>query len=216
MQRTLWFGRLVLVAAGVVGCGGQPGITPPSEDVFSSLGISPSTVTMFSVSPGNTATLSATARNQNGVEMAGLGPATFRIDNPAVATIGSGGLVTAAGPGTATVTASLTAGGVTKTATATVVVRAAPLGVTVEAAPGTGSGPSWSPTTVDVRAGGDVIWRMQGIGPHNVTFDSQDAPANIPDTEPGISVGRAFPVAGIYAYQCTIHPATMRGTVIVH
>ncbi|MDE2751393.1 MAG: Ig-like domain-containing protein [Gemmatimonadota bacterium] len=80
--------------------------------------MSPATAELTAL--GATAQLSAEVRDQNGQVMAGAA-VVWASDNAPVATVGGSGLVTAAGNGTATITA--TAGAVSGSATVTVAQR---------------------------------------------------------------------------------------------
>ena len=71
---------------------------------------------------------------------------------------------------------------------------------------------SFSPSSVDIAANGRVTWTFNAE--HTVVFASENAPDDIPPTTQG-QVGRRFPVAGRYAYTCSIHPG-MSGAVVVH
>lgn len=196
---------LLMVAATGFGCGGDG---PTSVPVYTTLEVTPGTPTLFTVAPGNTVTLSVVPKDQNGTAMTGTAVATFSSDNTAVATVGTTGTVTAVAAGTASITSSQAVGSVTKSGTATVTVQDAPATATVLA-------PSlvFQPTSVDVRATGTVTWTF-GAVPHNVTFTTAGAPANVPNLQDG-SASRAFPTNGSFGYQCTIHPG-MNGTVHVH
>ena len=75
-------------------------------------------------------------------------------------------------------------------------------------------GVSFSPATVTIAAGGTVTWVISGTR-HNVTFRGTGPPGgNIPDTDEGRSVSRAFPSRGTYDYDCTRHSG-MSGRVVV-
>lgn len=58
-----------------------------------------------------------------------------------------------------------------------------------------------------------MTWTVEDIT-HNVTFESADAPDDIPDIQ-NTSASRTFPTSGSFMYHCTIHPV-MVGTVRVH
>ena len=74
----------------------------------------------------------------------------------------------------------------------------------------------FNPAAILVSAGAVVTWTWAGGVQHNVIF------ALNPDLSSGLEDGAGFqhavamPTApGTYSYQCTIHPATMNGTVTV-
>lgn len=175
--------------------------------VFTSIAIAPATT---SLQVGGSVQLTATPLDQAGVPMGGLPAASFVSDAPAVAGVDGAGLVTAAGAGTAHVTATISDGVTTATATATVFVSApVPGGVTV-----TTPNLTFSPATVTIPVGGTVTWQFSG-NTHNVTFTGA-APAggNIPDQPAGGTQSRTFTATGSYAYVCTRHNG-MTGTVVV-
>jgi len=64
-----------------------------------------------------------------------------------------------------------------------------------------------------VSAGGTVTWTFGSI-PHDVTFTTAGAPADVPALQNG-SAARTFPTNGAFGYRCTIHPQ-MTGAVRVH
>jgi plastocyanin len=80
----------------------------------------------------------------------------------------------------------------------------------------------FSPSKVSVRRGGSVewVWAYKNLHPHNVRlvqgppgvskkrYSSQTA-VRMYDFE------RAFPKSGVYRFLCTLHPFTMRQTVVV-
>jgi len=74
---------------------------------------------------------------------------------------------------------------------------------------------AFDPTSVDVPAGGKVVWSFEDAGiPHTVTSDTNafGSPPN------GLTSGtfeHVFARAGSYAYHCDFHPA-MTATVNVH
>ena len=74
---------------------------------------------------------------------------------------------------------------------------------------------SFDPPDIQVTSGAMVTWTWTGGAPHTVTF------ANATITSSGVSKTTgthqaAMPTAaGIYTYQCTVHPSTMQGTVTV-
>ena len=198
---------LLIVAGTAAGCGGSGSGTGPGGSVLTTVEVTPATATLFTVAPGNTATLSVVGKDQDGLNMAAGSP-SFSSDNDAIVGVSSDGTITAAGAGTAHITASLTAGGVTKPGTATVTVQAALTNagvVTPQLA--------FSPPTVDVQAGGTVSWTF-GSTAHTVTFTTGGSPASIPQLQDG-SASRTFPTNGSFSYHCSIHPQ-MAGVVRVH
>jgi plastocyanin len=195
-----------LIVAGIgAACGGDGG-SGLGSSVLTTLEVTPATATLFTVAPGNTVTLSVVAKDQDGATMSGS--PSFSSDNSSIAAVGADGTVTGVGPGSAGITASLTAGEVTKTATATVTVQAAAAtaGVVAPAF-------EFQPGTVDVAAGGAVTWSFGSIH-HTVSFTTAGAPESIPELENG-SASRTFANNGIFGYRCLIHPE-MTGLVRVH
>ena len=197
---------LLIVTGTGAACGGDGG-PGPAEPVLTTLEVTPATATLFTVAPGNTATLTVVAKDQNGGTMSGLGSPSFSSDNGAVASVGADGRIAAVAAGTSGITASLTAGGVTRTGTTTVTAQVAPANVTVVA-----PGSVFQPGTVDVSAGGTVTWTFGSVG-HNVTFTTPGAPPDIPEFQDG-SASRTFPNNGIFGYQCS--GPQMTGVVRVH
>lgn len=189
------------------GCGdGGSGID--QGQVLTTLEVSPPTAALFTVAPGNTAVLTIVAKDQRGEVMTGLGSPRFSNDNSAVASVSLDGTITAAGAGTARVTASLTADGATATGTTTVSAQVAPAAASVNAPE-----LAFQPQSVDVSMGGTVTWFIGDIH-HTVTFTSPGSPASVPEIR-NASAARAFPNQGTFAYQCSIHPG-MHGSVKVH
>lgn len=126
MRRTL---TLFAAAAFVSSCGGDG----PSEPQVVSVAVSPSTTTLSAI--GATVQLSAVPRDAAGAQVPGAS-VTWTSGRQTVASVSASGLVTAVGPGQATITAS--AAGVSGTATVTVTQ---PAGCT-------------TPSTVNLAAGG--------------------------------------------------------------
>jgi plastocyanin len=200
--------RVMLVgalAAMAVACGGSDdggGGTAPA--VFTTLAVEPAAPTVVI---GATQTLTATARDQNNGAMSGLA-VTYTSANQAVATVTNAGVVTGVAAGTARITASGTVGTVTKTKDVDVTVTAATATASVAAT----ASNAFDPRTVAVTRNGVVTWTF--AGQHNVTFDTQGAPAGIPTRETG-SASVTFPTAGTFNYHCTVHGTGMSGTVVV-
>jgi plastocyanin len=203
---------LLIVAGGGAGCGGDsgPGTGPepvPGTGVLTTLEVTPTTATLFTVAPGNTVALAVVAKDQAGKPMTG-GTPTFSSDNSAIAGVSDAGTVTALAAGPAHITVSLTAGGITKTGTISVAAQVASATAGVSA-PAT----SFQPATVDVQTNGTVSWTFGSV-PHNVIFSSASAPLIIHEFQGG-SASRTFPTNGVYTYRCSIHSG-MTGIVRVH
>lgn len=209
MRRLLGVG-LAVVLGGCGGSGGGGGTGVPTP-VFTTLSVSPTSATLAGA-PGSTTQLTATPEDQNGHAMSGLGSPTWASSDESVATVDGSGLVTSvAVGGPVTITASLTASSVTKQGTSSITVTDIPDDANVTAT----TSDTFSPGSVDIRAGGTVTWAFQSVN-HTVTFDNRtsDTPDDIPSTA-NASVSRTFSTPGTYPYHCTIH-AGMSGTVVVH
>lgn len=61
-----------------------------------------------------------------------------------------------------------------------------------------------------------VRWVWAGGNMHSVTFDAASGGAGVssPVQDSGTHE-RVFTVLGIYSYYCTVHPDSMRGTIVV-
>lgn len=71
----------------------------------------------------------------------------------------------------------------------------------------------FDPQVIEVGAGSEVTWTNKDDFPHNVhLLDGSDETHDLPI---GDSVSVAFDEAGDYYYECSLHPQTMRGKVIV-
>ena len=206
-MRTLLSGiaTLLTVAATGAGCGSSP--TDGGTPVLTTVEVTPATATLFTVAPGNTATLAAVGKDQGGLTIA-AGTPSFSSDNDAIVGVGTDGTVTAVAAGTAHITASMTAGAVTKTGSATVTAEVAPASAGVNTPQ-----LAFSPPVVDVQAGGTVTWTFGSVA-HTVTFTTGGSPADVPQLQGG-SASRTFPTNGSFSYHCSIHPE-MVGVVRVH
>ncbi len=137
----LAFTALALVASAfavtalIVACGGDE---PTEPSVATTIDISPASLDLSSF--GETVQLTATVRDQNGQPITGAS-VSWTMDDNSVATVSTGGLVTAVRNGSATVTA--TSGSATGAAAVTVLQRPARIGV--------------SPSTVTFSALGDTV-----------------------------------------------------------
>ncbi len=71
----------------------------------------------------------------------------------------------------------------------------------------------FDPQVIEVAAESEVNWTNEDDFPHNVhLLGESDETYDLPI---GDSVSVAFDEAGDYYYECSLHPQTMRGKVIV-
>ncbi len=75
------------------------------------------------------------------------------------------------------------------------------------------SGGTYHPKLLTVKTGTTVIWVNRESEPHTVT--SVRGLFNSGHIMPGGHYRATFTKAGIYPYYCTLHPKTMRGTLVV-
>jgi plastocyanin len=72
----------------------------------------------------------------------------------------------------------------------------------------------FAPAVVEVKAGSTVTWTNHDDFPHNVTLmsgpDKTSKPLGIGD-----SASIPFTQPGTFYYECTLHPAQMKGKVVV-
>lgn len=73
---------------------------------------------------------------------------------------------------------------------------------------------TFDPASMTVAVGSTVTWMNTTGVTHNVTFDTQGSPSNIPSFASGAQTA-TFPTKGTFAYHCTIHGASMSGTITV-
>jgi plastocyanin len=199
------------LALSACGGGGDGGTNPPPSAVFTSVAVTPGSP---SIAVGETQTLTAAARDQNGNPMSGTPTRTFDSSDETKATVTDAGVVTAvAVGGPVTITATVTLNGVTKTGTAAVTVIPAgtfPLAATVTAQ----TANAFTPATIDIARTGTVSFVFESTI-HNVQFDTNaGAPSDIPNRS-NTTVDRTFNTAGTFGYDCGLHPG-MSGTVVVH
>ncbi len=74
---------------------------------------------------------------------------------------------------------------------------------------------AFTPPDILVAPGATVTWTWTGSDTHNVTFASAEVAAPSATKTTGTFDVTLPTVAGMYAYQCTIHPDDMNGTVTV-
>ena len=71
---------------------------------------------------------------------------------------------------------------------------------------------AFDPNAVTIPAGDTIYYTFQTVQ-HNVVFDTQGNPGNVPNTS-NATVKVKFPTAGTFNYHCSIHPS-MTGSVTV-
>jgi len=108
--------RRILPIFAALGVACENGFEPDSR-VLTRLEVRPNDATLFVVAPWDTLQLYLGAYDQTGLTMPLPRAATYSFFSsaPAIASVSNDGLVTAAAPGTALITAALTLGGITRT-----------------------------------------------------------------------------------------------------
>jgi plastocyanin len=72
----------------------------------------------------------------------------------------------------------------------------------------------FTPNNIDIAQGGEVRFVFASLA-HDVRFNgAANAPADI-QVSSNVTVSRTFPVAGSFAFLCTLH-SNMSGKVLVH
>lgn len=129
-------GLAFLAAGSMLACGSDafgplppppPPPPPPPERVLAALEVMPLTADVCTPAPTNTVQLTLVPRDQTGERMeATEATVEYSSSAPAIARVSDRGLVTAAGPGTAVITAVFTLGDSTRTASMSATVHEAP------------------------------------------------------------------------------------------
>jgi plastocyanin len=168
----------------------------------------------INVSPmvmGTTAQLTPVALDSRNVPLPNITGFTITTAAPSIAHVDANGVVTAIAPGTASINASLTRNGVTTTGQASFNVTLPPVPqVTVDAV---GLGLNvFSPRTAMVDRGSSVLFNIGSLA-HNITFQGEGAPANVPALT-NASASRLFANVGTFPYNCTLH-GSEAGTIVV-
>lgn len=174
-----------------------------SAAVLTTLGISAPHNTLAAM---GTMQLAASPKDQNGAAFATT--VVWTSSSLFVATVTSGGLVTAVAGGQAYLIAS---GGSLKDSTLlTVVTGAYPSTQDIYMLP-----LAYTPNTADIAVGATVQFHFATTA-HNVFFDAATgAPQDIPGEVSNQTVARVFNTKGTFGYRCTLHPE-MIATIIVH
>jgi plastocyanin len=71
---------------------------------------------------------------------------------------------------------------------------------------------TFQPSSLSIAAGTTITWAFSGATPHTSTSDEADWDSGQLSSQP---FARTFTTPGSYAYHCTFHPQTMRGTITV-
>src|SRR5207249_4418992 len=72
----------------------------------------------------------------------------------------------------------------------------------------------FKPRQISVAPGGEITWHNTGQAPHTASFD--DVKIDTSTLNPGDSASAHAPTKpGSYSYHCNIHPAKMRGVLVV-
>lgn len=189
------------------GMTGRVVVQASGSGTYSALAITPASA---AIGVGDALQFTATPLDGNGAPLTGLPAPSFSSSNSAVISVTTAGGATGVAQGSATITATLTHESRTHTATAAVTVDPAGGGSATVTTPNN----TFSPERVTIAPGGTVTWQITGAT-HNITFTDIAPPGgSIPNTAPGNSVSRTFPVADAYDYECTLHPG-MKGRVVV-
>lgn len=197
MTRTRIARLTVLLAS--VACGGSD---PVSSTAVAAVQI---TTQLGTLRPGQTSQFAATAVNASGNPINGAGTVTWNSLDPGILSVNSNGLVTANSAGATSLTATVQ--GVTGTRVVTVLALGVGAIVTMP-------GNSFIPFEVTIKVGEQVFFEFPQTA-HNVIFQQKaGAPQDIQQTR-NLTISRTFPVAGQFAYDCTLHPG-MVGSVRVN
>ena len=81
----------------------------------------------------------------------------------------------------------------------------------------------FSPDSVMIRAGTNVMWTNQGVThtvtADNGTFDSGSLAGPMPDGYGGMTTGgtysHTFSTPGTFTYHCSVHPTQMKAVLVV-
>jgi hypothetical protein len=135
MGNGVYGGLSNIASASTTGSTNPPPPPPPPAPVVTTVEVSPSS---SSISVAGTTTLQATVKDQNGNTMTGQ-TVTWTTSNQSVASVNSGGVVTGASAGSATITATCQGKSGTSTITVTAVPPPAPVVTTVTVSPSSAS-----------------------------------------------------------------------------
>ena len=190
----------VCAVFGLLACGGGSD-GPTGGNGVASVRMIANAISLF---PAQTEQLSATALDASGGTVANAPAPTWASANNSIATVTSGGLVTAVANGQTDITATISG----RVGSTRVTVGAAPLNAVVDM-----PGNSFTPFTTTIRLTGTVSFRFPATI-HNVIFKPRaGTPADILP-ESNATITRTFNALGTFAYDCTLHSG-MSGEVVV-
>jgi plastocyanin len=157
------------------------------------------------IAVGEAAQLTTTARDVNGVPIS-YAKISFASLSAAVVSVNSTGRIIGVAPGSASIVAT---SGVVSSQPYPITVTAGAVAAVI-----TMQANTFTPSQVTVRAGQSILFDFPA-DQHNVIFAARAGkPADIPTTS-SKAVAVAFPTAGTFPFDCTLHPG-MSGTVVVN
>jgi plastocyanin len=71
----------------------------------------------------------------------------------------------------------------------------------------------FNPSSITAKVGDVIAFTNTGAVAHTATLD--DGSCKTPNIDPTKSDGLTFTAAGTYPFHCSIHPTTMKGTIVV-
>jgi hypothetical protein len=126
-RHALVVGLAFLGAGSILACGSDPAGPSPSDKALATLEVTPLTADVCTPSSMNTVQLTLVPRDRTGeIMQVTEGTAEYSSSAPEIATVSNSGIVTAAAPGTAVITAVFTLGNRTQTASMSATVHESP------------------------------------------------------------------------------------------
>ena len=205
--------RSIAVLFAVLACGGG-GDGPPTGNNEPVATVTINGVGETDLEIGDTRALSAILRDAQNRTLSGRAITWTAAPAGRVSlSSATGATTTVTGVALGTVTVTATSETRTGTAAYTVVEAPdAPLTATVNLLAS-----SFSPSSVTIKNGGTVTWNNNSGVQHNLLWDD-DPPAGVTDVDPfnsGQTRPFTFNGTGTFDYHCSIHGASMSGTVTV-